>query len=393
MNSREKFLATMNFDTSVSPPLWEMGYWAQTVRRWCREGLPRIKGVPNALRSGDSVSGPLSINKDKWCGDVETALGFDKGALRFPVENWIFPKFEEKILEEGDDRMIVIDEMGIKKKIGKGNDSIPEYLEWPVKNREDWEKLKSERLNPKTPGRYPANLNEIIEKLKQRDHPILLGSLPVGFFGSLRFLLGEVKLFMSYYDNPNLLKDIIDYLVDFWMELWSPVLSKIKIDWVNIWEDMCYKTGPLISPELFREFMLPAYKKFTGFLTDNGVENIIVDTDGNCWKLIPLFIEGGVTGLFPMEVAAGMNIVEVRKEFPKLQIIGGIDKRALARGKEEIDRELESKIPFMLKKGGYIPCVDHHIPPDVSWDNFVYYRRRLEKMVSAQRGITSGLTG
>ena len=80
-------------------------------------------------------------------------------------------------------------------------------------------------------------------------------------------------------------------------ELWgplyySPVLSKVELDWFYIREDMCYKTGPLISPETFRVFMLPAYKKFTSFLKENGANNIIVDTDGNNWKLIPLFLEG-----------------------------------------------------------------------------------------------------
>lgn len=173
-------------------------------------------------------------------------------------------------------------------------------------------------------------------------------------------------------------------MVDFWIELFSPILSKIKVEWFNMWEDMCYKTGPLISPDLFREFMLPAYKKFTGFLRDNGVANIIVDTDGNCWELIPLFLEGGVTGLFPMEVAAGMDIVEVRKSFPKLQIIGGLDKRVLAQSKEDIDKELESKIPFMLKKGGYIPTGDHLIPPDVSLENFIYYRHRIEEIIESE---------
>lgn len=111
------------------------------------------------------------------------------------------------------------------------------------------------------------------------------------------------------------------------------------------------------------------------------IKNIIVDTDGNCWELISFFLEGGATGLFPMEVAARMDVVEVRKRYPNLQIMGGIDKRALARGKKEIDKELEAKIPFMLKKGSYILHVDHHIPPDVPLKNFVYYRNRLEEMI------------
>ena len=112
-----------------------------------------------------------------------------------------------------------------------------------------------------------------------------------------------------------------------------------------------------------------------------GVRNIIVDTDGKCWDLISLFLEGGATGLFPVEVAAGMDVVEVRKRYPRLQIMGGIDKRALSKGKRKIDKEFEAKIRFMVRKGGYIPHVDHQVPPDVSLDNFVYYRNRIEQRI------------
>jgi len=143
---------------------------------------------------------------------------------------------------------------------------------------------------------------------------------------------------------------------------------------------MCYKAGPLISPDMFREFILPGYKKLTSFLKGRGVKIINVDCDGDVWKLIPLWIEGGVTGLYPFEVAAGMDMVEVRRAFPKLGIIGGIDKRALMQSKEAIDHELEAKVPFMLKSGGYIPHIDHAVSPETSFENLKYYRWKLEEI-------------
>lgn len=301
--------------------------------------------------------------------------------MLFPVKSWVFPEYEVEVMEKfKDGSKIIIDGSGVKKRVGKENDSIPEYLDWPVKTREDWERFKIERLNPKTPGRYPDNLNSLVESYENRDFPLWMGG-GVGFFGPLRSLLGEVALLTSYYDQPVLIKDMIDYLVDFWIEVYCSLFLRIKPDFFLMWEDMCYKTGSLISPETFREFMLPAYKRFTSFLKNNGVRNIMVDTDGNCCELIPLFIEGGVTGICPMEVAAGMDVVEVRKKFSRLQMTGGIDKRVLARDRSSIDKELESKIPYMLKCGGYIPHVDHLIPPDVPFDNFIYYKKRLERMV------------
>jgi uroporphyrinogen decarboxylase len=131
---------------------------------------------------------------------------------------------------------------------------------------------------------------------------------------------------------------------------------------------------------MFREFLIPCYKKLTGMLRDHGVKIMIVDSDGSIWGLIPLFMEAGVTGMGPMEVAAGMDVVEVRKAFPRLQILGGIDKRELARSKDAIDRELERRLSPLVGVGGYIPCCDHSVPPDVSWECFVHYRRRLTEL-------------
>ena len=145
-------------------------------------------------------------------------------------------------------------------------------------------------------------------------------------------------------------------------------------------EDMCYKSGCFISPAFFRTFMLPAYRKLTGFYRDHGIQTILVDSDGDVTRLIPLLIEGGVTGLHPFEVTGKCDVVEVRKSFPRFQILGGIDKRELAQGRGAIHRELERKVPFLSRTGGYIPFVDHTVPPDVSWGDFRYYRQRLAEL-------------
>jgi len=127
--------------------------------------------------------------------------------------------------------------------------------------------------------------------------------------------------------------------------------------------------------------MMPCYRKVTGFLKESGVKVILVDSDGNMDKLIPLFLEAGLTGIWPMEVQAGNDIVAIRKMYPQLQIMGGIDKIRISRGRESIERELESKVPFMLGAGGYIPHLDHNAHPDISWPDFCYYRKRLRELI------------
>ena len=144
---------------------------------------------------------------------------------------------------------------------------------------------------------------------------------------------------------------------------------------------MSFKNGPMVSPDTFREFIAPPYYKRITVLRARGREDIFVDTDGDCWLLIPEFQQAGVAGMYPFEVQAGMDIVEVRKKHPDLLIIGGLNKNLVAKSKADIDRELEAKLPFMLRHGKYIPTLDHMAHPEISWENFLYYRRRVREYV------------
>lgn len=136
----------------------------------------------------------------------------------------------------------------------------------------------------------------------------------------------------------------------------------------------------MISPKAFKEFLTPYNKKLVSFIKSKGVDIIMVDTDGDCNELIPLFLEAGITGLYPMEVSAGMNVVKARKRYPKLQIMGGIPKSEISFGKRRIDEFLES-VNWLLKQGGYIPFGDQFIPPEIAWDYFKYYSEKLNKMI------------
>ena len=126
-------------------------------------------------------------------------------------------------------------------------------------------------------------------------------------------------------------------------------------------------------------FFIFKTQRFTSFLKGKGITNIFVDTDGDCWDLIPLFIEGGATGMYPFETACGMDIVKVRKHFPDLQMMGGIPKSDISRP-DLVDKFLEP-VEEVLKTGGYIPYGDHFIPPDVTWEGFQYYRNKLNDII------------
>ncbi len=163
--------------------------------------------------------------------------------------------------------------------------------------------------------------------------------------------------------------------------------SKIDFDIAIFWEDMSGKQGSMISPATFKEFMTPRYKELIGFLKARGVELFSVDSDGYVGELIPLFMDAGLNLLYPFEQQAGNDLIEYRKRFPELRMTGGVDKNILFKGRKAIDKELE-KIPFLISQGGYIPYMDHLIPPNGSWENFKYYREKLNKIIDSTKVLS-----
>ena len=136
--------------------------------------------------------------------------------------------------------------------------------------------------------------------------------------------MGYENLFLFYYDKPDLIKDMLDRLTDIWISLWEEVLSYTDVDLCNLWEDISSGRGSMISPAIVKEFILPYYKKNIRFLKSKKINTFLIDTDGDCNELVPLFREAGITGLYPMEVSAGMDVVSLRKKYPDLLLMGGI---------------------------------------------------------------------
>ena len=233
-----------------------------------------------------------------------------------------------------------------------------------------------------TPGRLPApdDWRAFCAANAQRTDPCYTGDLPIGFFGGPRQLMGYETLAFALYDQPDLVEDVLDTLCDLWCAFYPRVIRDASVDLFFVWEDMCFKNGPLISPALFRRFLLPRYKRLTRTLREAGVDIIMVDSDGDPCALIDLWLEGGVTCLFPWETQMGLDIAAVRRRYPAMQMIGGIDKHKIALGRDAIDEELR-KVPFMLESGRYLPAVDHALPPDVSWDNYRYFCERLRGLI------------
>ncbi|MGE5527532.1 MAG: uroporphyrinogen decarboxylase family protein [Patescibacteria group bacterium] len=358
MDNRTRIRRTILGEPVDRPPFFFFfPPWPETIRRWRREGLP--VDVP-------------------W----DAGFGFDAGFTRVPVNIGFYPPFTAEVLEEKGDTYIYRDELGVIKEGRKDDASVPIYRQHPVTDPRDWERLKSERLNPDDQGRFPADLAAVSAALNGGPAAVLVGDFPYGLFGTCRELLGVENFLVSFHTQPGLIADMMDYLTSFWLRLYARILMHFRLDAIHIWEDMSGKTGSLISPAMIRRFMLPNYRRITAFAREHDIPVVSVDTDGDCRELIPLFIEGGINLVFPFEVAAGCDILAYRRLYPGLGIMGGIDKRAVARGPEAIDRELE-RISPMFVHGRYIAALDHLVPPDISWDHFCYFVHRLREIIFA----------
>jgi len=390
LTARDIFNKVANFEPCERALKWEFGYLSLTIPRWYKEGLPRKnKDVPIPKILYTPAQGfPLphlwnNSVRENLSGDVSDYFNMDEGFLGVPINYWIFPNFEEEVYYEDEVYIELIDSNGIRKREYKNKTSMPLWLEFPVKVRSDWEKIKEERFNLKNIKKRFApqiDMNKFIEKYKNRSRPLVLNNLPVGFFGSLRHLFGAERLLITYYDDPILLKDICHHLCNLWISIAEELISEFDFDAAYFWEDMSYNKGSLISPEMFKEFMSPYYRRFIDFLKSKGINKVFVDTDGNVKELIPLFIDVGVNMMYPFERQAGNNLIELRKKYPKLVFLGGFDKNTLFKDKEDIDKELNI-ISGLIKKGGFIPFADHWIPHNVSWEKFKYYRKKLNDII------------
>ena len=372
MNYRERFLRTMNFQTPDRVPNHELGIWGQTYERWFSEGLPE-----NALR-GDFFRG-------------EDFFKLDKREF-VNIAAHMMPHFEHQVIEE-DERVIVYrGGNGIKRKALKEGTvrgtrpSMDQYIDFPVKNMADFQEMKK-RYNSKTPERYPQDWDERAKHWKARDCPLcLLTNGTFGFYSAPRSWMGTENLSFAFYDQPELVHEMMDFLADFIIDVTKRAVKELDIDYFNFFEDLACKSGPLLSPRIFKEFMLPRYKRVIDFLNRHGIKIIWVDSDGNTEPLLPLFIEAGVTCHWPLEVASDMDAVKLRKEYGRdLALSGGVDKRELAKDKKAIEEEVERILP-LIEQSGYIPTVDHTVPPDVSYDNFMYYMEIKMKALQGEYG-------
>jgi len=357
MNDRERFLNYMSFRPVDRAPFMEMGFWTETLERWHHEGLPKW------------------VTHDRH---IEAYLGLDLSFNRnwLPVNDEVYPPFQVEVVEENETTQVIHDENGVLLRQQKRMKTIPQFIRFPVENEADYDRLRP-RLNGADPGRYADDFDEDLHWRRERGE--IRGVNLRSFFGFPRKLMGIENWAMAFYDQPNLVQRMIADRVQFAKDLLKRMVDADQLDFVQVWEDMAFKTAPLISPRFVRQYMLPAYQELVDFLRQGGVKLLLVDSDGRVESLMPIWLEAGIDGCLPCEIAAGSDPVELRRRFPGCRLMGGLDKRAIARGREGVDEVLRHVQP-LLQEGAYIPFVDHFVPPDISYETFRYYLERRREL-------------
>ena len=343
------------------------GIWPAAMNKWqAEEGMPAKFDPVELFRYDPPAQHMLST-----------------GALSGHAP--LVPTYEPEVIDDLGDRVILRDTEGRLLKVFKSEASgqkytfMPEYVQGAITGRESWEGDVKPRLDPDTPARWTRFAESVAAARAAQQEGLMTLQVVVGGYMFLRTLFGPVDLLYAFHDAPDLVHDVLDQWADLCDAVLERIQAEVEIDQILSGDDTCYKGGLLISPAMFREFLLPRYLRVFGNARRRQKHRLYLDfdSDGYLPAAIPLYLEAGADILGPFEVAAGCDVVAVGKAYPNLILEGGIDKRALAAGPDAIEENLKAIVPAMVRRGGYIPTCDHYVPSDVTYSSYLYYRRRI----------------
>ena len=346
----------MNYQPADHRPLHLVGPWPDTLERWYREGLPRGTDV-----HADFDVHPLKLS------NISANMSLD-------------PLYASHVLEETETVRVFIDGYGRTVRDFKDHTTMPEWLDFAVKSPDDLRRAIDEHYQvADLDHRFPSDWEAKIRRAESEDTLLLVDG--GCYYWTLRSLAGVEYASYLYFDAPELVHELYERYNLVVMESLRRAAAITRVDLIGFGEDIAYKNGPLISPAMFREFILPHYRKVMDYAHSLGIQFTWYDSDGDVRQFIPDYLAIGINNLAPCEVAAGMDPVELRRTFGRdLRMVGGIDKREIAAGPAAIDAEL-ARLQPVIEEGGYIPAIDHSISADISLENYRYFLRKLLNML------------
>jgi len=340
------------------------------------------------------IFGPLVGLKREWAEQGAKPEELDFSAFRYrrgmngglPVQTGWIGGDPEVVLEETDEHVITRDRRGRRMRLCKGVATIPLPLDYPVKTMEDWQAIKHHYAY--TDERIGKDLKQAAQQHLDAGRVVTV-SIPGGF-DEPRQLMGEEALCMAYYDQPELIHDMLDTIGETGFRVLELVSQEVAIDQLSVHEDMAGKSGPLAGPRQVEQFIRPYYLGIWELLCSRGARLFKQDSDGDMRTIIPQLMDAGINFMYPNEPAAGMDIVKLREEYgQRLALEGGIDKHVIRQSREAINAELEYKIPPMVRSGGCVLGLDHRIPNSTPLANYRFYVQRAWQIIEREERALS----
>ena len=387
MNNRERVSAILHYEDYDRMPVVHFGYWNETLDKWAQEGHITEEQA-RSWADGNPTDAAIAQK-----------LGFDfNWNSCFAPDTRLRPTFVPRLVAAFPDgsRHVLNDEGTV---ILQKDDaiSIPKEIEHLLKDRASWEELYLPKLRFEAERITHSYVNvggEMIrldrggeaylkEGIWDDPYGLHVGSL----FGVIRNWLGIVGLSYLLVDDAALVDEIIDTVGDLCYRCTEATLKLIcpdggpaPFDFAHFWEDISFRSGPLISPRVFRKKVGPHYQRITELVNSYGIDIVSLDSDGDVTRLVPVWLDNGVNTMFPIEVGTwGSSIAPWRAQYGRdLLGVGGMNKVVFTRDYAAVDAEVERLKP-LVDLGGYIPCPDHRIAPDGKWENVQYYCERMRE--------------
>lgn len=144
-----------------------------------------------------------------------------------------------------------------------------------------------------------------------------------GLFEMTHFLMRMENALMNFYEEPEAMHELIDYLTQYELDYAKEVIDHIHPDALFHHDDWGSQISTFLSPAMFEEFFVPAYKKIYGFWKENGVEIVIHHSDSYAATLVPYMIEMGID--IWQGVMNTNNIPELIEKYgEKITFMGGL---------------------------------------------------------------------
>jgi len=359
MTDRERFNRQMHYQSVDRCFNMEFGYWEENFSQW-------DIFLDNGIKNNSDADIFFSFDKIKDIGGI----------------NFLYPPIKHRVIEVREKTQIIINSEGMLAEVplqGRGS-SIPHFIKSAISTHDDWKKMKEEHFNINHPDRK-LDIDAIKKRFpsdEERDFP--LGIYCGSMIGKIRDILTFEGLAYAIFDEAEMLEDMVEtccQLVEYSLD---QLLPHFKFDFACGWEDICFKSGPIVTLDFFKNVILPRYKRIDAKLKNNGIDIWYTDCDGDVRPILPYFIEGGINCLFPFEVNSCTHPGELLDKYEgQLRIMGGVDKMKLGEGPKAIKEYLESLEKYVAK-GGFIPFCDHRCPPNVKPADYLYYLDLKQKM-------------